>query len=377
MLFKLQLKFFGLINLSILFVACAAMIIYDPLHIYHKSWFTDENRLHGNMRIQAAGIINNYEFNSVIVGTSMMKGTSSIHASQLLGSDFVNLSMDGSSTIERKYIINYALKKKNIEHVILTFDTGLDQNLKISRRFPIENYDFLYDSFMINDLKAYWNDKFILCLFSWSLNDQCFGEARELKRPLTWFGEVYKINAEISGIENWVKQKKGRGKAVASRIRKHLEHSIKTERKYLKKLELTKKIIEDSLYSLIKENPNSKFHVVFPPYSRFLYALWKSKNPYKYKLYIETLRYMVLEGAKYENLKIYSFDNMAYLNDLNNYRDMRHYNTDMNEQIIMSIQQNKRVVDVVNIDDFIVEIDEMNNAYDLSRELNYLLSIYE
>jgi hypothetical protein len=329
------------------------------------------------MRLQATGIINNYDFDSVIVGTSMMKGTSAIRASEKLGGKFANLSMDGSSTIERKYIIEYALRKKNIRNVIISFDTGLDQNLKINRKFPIEKYSFLYDDKILNDVQAYWNNKFIVCLAKWSMSEACIGESRELQRPRKWFDKVYKINARISGVENWVYARGGRGKSVNSRVKRHIEHPIKSKAKYAEKLKLTREIIDDSLFSLIKENEGVSFSVVFPPYSRFLYSLWKNKDPYKYQLYLETLSYLVLEGAKYKNLKVYSFDDMAYLDDLNNYRDMRHYNTDMNDTMLDLMKEKKGIISIDNVEPFIEMIDRKNAGYKLDKELNYLLNSYK
>jgi hypothetical protein len=374
--FKASLKTFWLINIAIVSIAAAGLAVYDPLHILHKPWVTEGDRLHGNMRLQAAGIINNYDFDSVIVGTSMMKGTSAIQASEKLGAKFVNLSTDGSSTMERKYIIEYALRKKDIRNIIISFDTGLDQNLKTNKKFPIEKYSFLYDDNVLNDVKAYWNDKFIFCLVKWSRAEACVGESRELQRPIEWFDKIHKVNENISGIENWVKNEKGRGKAVTSRISRHLKHPTKSKAKYDEKLKLTREIIDDSLFSLIKENEGVSFHVVFPPYSRFLYSLWKNKNPYKYQLYLETMRYLVVEGAQYKNLKVYSFDDMAYLDDLNNYRDMRHYNTDMNAAMLDAIKEQNNIITIEGIEGFIDTIGGINTSYNLDYELNYLLGSY-
>lgn len=375
--FKSLTKKFILINIVIVMIIIIGLGIYDPLHIYHKSWITKNDRFHGDMRVQAAGIINNFDFDSIILGTSMMKGSSSIMASEKLGGKFINLSPNGASIFERRYIADYALQKKKLKNVIISFDTGLDQNLiKSNSKFPVEKFNFLYDGSILNDVKAYWNFKFIKCLTSFSTSTYCLGNKRNVQRPLTWFDKINTRNKKISGIRNWVHGKGGRGKNVHSRIQRHMKRPIKTEKEYKKKLQLTQEIIESSLFSIIKENTSVNFHVVFPPYSRFLYALWKKKNPYKYLLYKETLRYLVMEGSKYKNLKVYSFDDLLYLNDLNNYRDMRHYNIDMNKNILESIKNENNVINVHNIDSFMVSIDRLNASYDLDAELNYFLQSY-
>jgi hypothetical protein len=330
------------------------------------------------MRLQAAGIINNYEFDSVIVGTSMLKGTPAILASDMLGGVFVNLSPNGASIAERKYLIQYALKQKEIKNVIISFDTGLDQNLIESNpKFPVTKFNYLYDDVLLNDFKAYWNYKFIGCLLSFSTSSDCYGSKRELQRPINWFSKIHLRNAKISGVENWVHAKGGRGKNIYARVNKHIEHPISSRAEFKEKLNLTRQIMDDSLFSIIKEHPNTHFHVIFPPYSRFLYALWRDKNPYKYELYIETIRYLVSKGATYNNLTTYSFDDMDYLNNLNNYRDMRHYNTDMNETMLASIADKKNVINVNNIEEFIALIDLKNSTYEIDEELNYLIKSYK
>ena len=378
MTFKQSTNRFLIINLSVIISLTIGLVIYDPLHIFHKPWFVDENRLHNDMRLQAAGIINNHEFDSIIVGTSMLKGTSAILASEHLGGEFVNLSPNGASVSERKYLIRYALKQKKLKHVIISFDTGLDQNLiKSNSKFPVTKFNYLYDDVVFNDLKAYWNYKFIGCLISFSTSTSCYGYKRELQRPLNWFNQIHLRNTKISGIENWVHAEGGRGKSIHSRIKKHIDRPISSSAEFNEKLDLTRQIVDDSLFLSIKAYPDTNFHVIFPPYSRFLYSLWKNKNPYKYQLYLETVRYLVFEGAKYNNLTIYSFDEMAYLNNLNNYRDMRHYGTDMNKVMLTSIADKKSIINIENIEAFIASIDSKNSNYKLDEELNYLLNSYK
>jgi len=377
MRYKALTKRFFLISIFIVTALTCGLFAYDPLHLFHKSWVTKTDRFHNDMRLQAAGVINNYGFDSIIVGTSMLKGTSSIRASEKLGGQFVNLSPNGASISERKYIIRHALKKKELKRVIISFDTGMDQNLILSnKKFPVNRFDFLYDEVLVDDLRAYWNYKFIGCFAMYSTSTYCLGNKREVQRPIDWFTKLAKRNQSISGIKSWVNNKKGRGASIHRRIQKHLKSPIGTEDEYQQKLNLTKDIIESSLFSLVKSNENVSFQVIFPPYSRFLYSLWKNKNPYKYQLYLETIKYVVTEGGNFKNLTVYSFDDTPYLDDLNNYRDMRHYNVDMNEVMLDSIKEGKNIINVNNLHSFIELIDEINGSYKLDNELNYLLNSY-
>lgn len=64
------------------------------------------------MRQQAAGIINNYDFDSAILGTSMLVNTSAKEANEILGGRFFNISMQASNFYERSFVLQYAIDKK-------------------------------------------------------------------------------------------------------------------------------------------------------------------------------------------------------------------------------------------------------------------------
>lgn len=375
--FKQHLKIYFSFIVFILLSITGILYIYDPLHIYHKSWVSDENRLSGNMRLQAAGIINNYEFDSIILGTSMMKGTSSIEASEKIGGSFANISADGSDLYERNHILKHALNKKDIKNVIYSFDTGLDLNLRNGgKKFPLSKFDYLYDKNPINDFKAYWNNKYLECLMTFSNSTECIGGKRTLVRPSKWFKTIHKKNEKISGLQKWV-EKGGRGKSVYSRIKKHLGKKKWSQEKFETNLKKTYNIIDTELLSAVKKYKNTEFNIVLPPYSRFIYSLWMKKNPKKYQLYKETIRYLVSKSFYYKNLKIYYLDNLDYISDINNYRDMRHYNTDMNSMILDHIKEDKNIKSLNELEGLFNEVDIKNTKYDLESELNFLFNAFK
>lgn len=92
---------FAYIALPLCFLAlCALLWLYDPFMFFHKPLFREQT-YHSDMRIQARGIIDFTEFDSVILGTSLIKNTSAKEAGEKLGGKWVNLSLDGSTFKER------------------------------------------------------------------------------------------------------------------------------------------------------------------------------------------------------------------------------------------------------------------------------------
>lgn len=60
------------------------LYIYDPLMLYHKPYFRKET-FSTDMRVQAKAIIDNYDFDSIIIGSSILENTSAKEANDKLG----------------------------------------------------------------------------------------------------------------------------------------------------------------------------------------------------------------------------------------------------------------------------------------------------
>ena len=142
---------------------------YDPLQIFHKPWGR-ETTFHLNMRQQAAGITNNYQFDSIIIGSSMLENTSSNESSDKLGGRFVNISLSGSTYYERLLVMEYLFEKKPIKKVIYSLDAAsyIHQQKEYPGfpGYPLESFNYLYDDKVLNDFQAYLNYDFLKCLLT-------------------------------------------------------------------------------------------------------------------------------------------------------------------------------------------------------------------
>ena len=155
-------------------------IIIDPYRIFHPPWVEDDHFL-PNVRIQASGIVNSVEFDSIILGTSMAENFSPGEASRIFNERFVNISLSGSSQSERAIVLEYALKNRNISKVIYSLDGFGTAPLETR---PIAPYTYLYDDVYFNDIKIYLHDrgylKYIACDFL-DLNRACVKEGALLR----------------------------------------------------------------------------------------------------------------------------------------------------------------------------------------------------
>ena len=98
------------IQIALLFISIL-LYIYDPFQFFHTPIFREKTFM-GDMRVSAAGIIDHYDFDSIIAGSSMLENTSIKEAEQIIGGKWVNFSFGGSRFEERFILLNYILKNK-------------------------------------------------------------------------------------------------------------------------------------------------------------------------------------------------------------------------------------------------------------------------
>ncbi|EAJ5682006.1 hypothetical protein BXA13_06775 [Campylobacter lari] len=76
--------------------------------------------------------------------------------------------------------------------------------------------------------------------------------------------------------------------------------------------------------------------------------------------------YLVDESQKYSNVKIYGFDDLDYADDIANYKDLTHYNIDMNEMQLDAIKNQTNILTPENMDEYFKIMEEKIKNYDLN-----------
>ena len=103
----------------------------------------------------AAGLLRTYDYDGLILGTSMLENTSGEEAGRLLGGRFLNVSLSGSMAFERSYLLRFALRAGRVKHVVFSLDWyafGMDRDRKDR---PLAEWTFLYEEPF--PLRVYFN----------------------------------------------------------------------------------------------------------------------------------------------------------------------------------------------------------------------------
>lgn len=362
---------FGVITLCG-FTFIALLWFYDPFWLFHKPLFR-ATTYHSDMRIQAKGIIDSAEFDSVILGSSMLENLSTKEAEEKLGGRWVNLSLHSSDFNERRVLLNYILKHKNIRKIIFSIDSYVllnGDNSTISKRIDTKIY---MDSFwyMHNKLKYYFNKKFIKCALRWSKKIECVGDKKDLEHITR---NDYRSNKQhFGGFINWGSWQKD---TTARQYKEYLENNEHPKTAHTKQLNFDKQkaYLQQTILTIIKENPQIEFYLIYPPYPRFFYAIFPPQEMYHYgrngtEIFTEIkqiLPYLAQEVANLENAKIYGLDNLDYADNIANYCDWAHHYLDMNSMQLDAIANSTNILTPQNIDSYLATMESKIRNYDIA-----------
>lgn len=347
----------------------AAFYAYDPLMIFHAPWGRAPT-LHESMRLQAAGIINNVDFDGVILGTSMMENTSGAEAGRLLGGRFVNLSITASDYFERGLVLRYLLRKRKVRTVIYSLDMGV-----FGREghpvFRPESFAFLYDLNPFNDFRAYATPNFVKCALRLSDEADCVGRAASLDRPNAWY-RMPEQAMRFGGLDNWfAAHNDWQVKAALASISADAGRVARGERDVVDEDERRQAVagaiayVERQVLSVVEANPETHFHLIFPPYSRIRFAQAWQLGRVGADTHEAVVRHLARRAGVLGNLSVYGFEDQDFLDDIAHYKDTAHYDEGIDEMILHSIASGAHRLSADTVETYLEQARGKAAAFDL------------
>jgi len=333
--------FLALFSSSIIII----ILIIDPLQQYRQ---TQQFRpMYKNANYLLPGIVKNYNYDSIILGSSHTENFILSDLSQLPGFDKpIKLTLKGAYAHNIKIISDLAFKHQKINAVLLGLDIYAlsgDKEKTTNGKEAIPFY--LYDDNPFNDYKYIFNiDTLIECL-----------------RPYLIERNSLILNYDTMFVADITTDYYSSSLALNSYISKHNNPPPK-EVNNEKKLEYFKTSFLYNILPMIKEHPETEFKIFYPPYSILSYKLkgeegWL-KDYFKIKIYI----FNILKN--YENVELYDFQSHQTLtHNLNNYYDKGHYHYKINKWILKQIKDNNFLVTENNINIFNKSLIGQTNSF--------------
>ncbi|WP_086242740.1 hypothetical protein [Campylobacter devanensis] len=351
-------------------ILLSLIYIYDPFQIFHKPYFR-EATFFADMRKQALGIIKHYKFDSYIIGTSMLENTDSKEATSKLNSDgrWINISLSGSTFNQRAMVLDYIFQNQNPKHIIYSLDGYYMVNMVNRLSNSTLDWDFLYDNNPYNDIKLYRNSKFMICALKFSDDKGCVGTIDDIYQITNWYKEYKEL---FGGFDNWIKNKdndviKQPLIDIKNGNIKNIDNQdiigdidILAQQDYLHKY----------LIRFFRDYPDTKFSIIIPTYSRLFYRMQNIKGAYSdnskyFYTWEKSLRYFIAQSSSYKNVKVYGFDDLDYADDIANYKDLPHYNKDLNSIQLDAIKNQTNILTPQNIDKYLATMEQKIKSYDI------------
>ena len=354
-------SFFG-VFIVIFFAFCAVVWYVDPFRLFHQP-FMCKNQVYDDMRYNARWFIKSGDYDSIILGTSMLANTSAKEAAELLGGKFINISIWGSSLEQRAILMNYALKKKPIKKIIISLDRGglVPVNMKLDNKVSANRFDFLYTD-NSNIFKVYMNIKFISKIFSFKCEEDA-----NMDMPSSWmlkWGD--RTEQRFGGLENWIKTYKD--KDMQTTMQMLSSAAIMALNGYQPQnllntyyLEKYQKDLDNNVLKFAKDYPNTEFVLVIPPYFMAYNSILRFSADGYSALQKELIRYVL--NQKLSNIKLYAYDYLDFTYDVRNYMDLGHYSPEINSKILQMLSKKEGELNLSNLDKWWQKYDEAAMNY--------------
>jgi len=305
--------------IAILLVLGGFVIYIDPYFHFHGPLKNREYILN-NERYQNDGILKNFEYDALIVGSSMTENFKTSEFDEIFGVTSVKTPYSGGSFKEVNDLLNVATSNNPDLKIVIR---GLDYYRLIEDKDHIDYEDsdyptYLYDDNPFNDVKYIYNMTVLLQ----ALQNVA---GRDADGPIVTSFDNY---------ANWTRYYPSGIDIVNDHYARDTltyagSQSPMTEEDY----EIVRGTIEQNVTSTAKAYPDVEFYIFFTPYSIYYMDYFYQNGDMQRQLAAE--KYAIELMLECDNIHIYSFfTQYDTIWNLNEYRDVGHYSEKVNTQIL-------------------------------------------
>lgn len=331
----------------LLSVAGGIVVYVDPYFHYHgpqSSLYYELN----NERSQNDGIIKRFDYDGMIIGTSMAENFKTSDAEELFGGTFIKVPFAGGTYKEQNdNIANAIAANPDLKVVIRSLDYAYLMDEPDRLRDDLGEYPYyLYDNNPFNDVNYIFNKEILFDICIPMIEDAISGKPG----GITSFDDY----------SNWMDEASFGPEAVLG-DRTEFAPAMSMEPLLDDMKENVKENITQNVTDLAKANPDVEFYYYLTPYS---IAWWGSQNEDGIvRRWIQAEQYAIELMLECDNIHLYSFNNeFDMVTNLDNYRDECHHGDWINSQILAWMYAGTDELTKENYQDYINE------------ELNYYLS---
>lgn len=335
-----------LLSLTLVFVIVFGGLTFylDPLLQYGKEpgnlTFRVYNEIYSN-----PGIAKNYDYNAVLVGSSMVENTNVSELDGLFRCKTIKVPYSGGSSFNHKTILDVCFGSGNqIDYVFWALDEYALTTDYMTPRYPLP--DYLYDYDKTNDLSYLLNLDVFYYYSTKDMINTIKGNKQIMMRDskgISTEGVYCKENA-LASFTYPMEAEENKGELYyAENLRNNLDYNI---------------------LSVVDAHPETTFVFYMVPYSISYWYMEKQKGLIDADFY--NVRTALGEILSRDNTEVHFFQNEEdIITNLDNYKDYTHFKPEINSW--MSYEINKKS-HFLNRKDY---EDTMNQFYKYVSQFDY------
>lgn len=296
---------------------CAlAVFLLDPFEHYRESGILP---LYDQESYNNPGIARNYDYDAVILGTSMVEMSRPSVVDEAFGVRSVKLPMRGSHTAQMGWQLSHILEKRPLSLAILAVDA---YSLMGPPDDDEEIVEYLWNDLAADDVNYLLNRDVLLVKLPRLLKNR--GLSLEGKRDAMyqWVDVTF---SEQSVLDTVTFQKQKEMQPADTRLERSTEN------------------IRRNLIPCIEAHPETRFCIYMPPYSA---AYWYQVTRGGLAEQQYRSRRLVCELLlSYPNVEIYDFScRLDWIENLNNYFDYSHHSTQVSDALMAAMARGENRV---------------------------------
>lgn len=329
------------LTLILLILVASAQVAIDPLFQYHKPWFGLEPFIKKE-RYQDAGMAKTFDFENVIMGTSMAQNFRINEYEELFGGKTVKLTMEGSHPVDWTYVLeDLSHREDHPKTVLLNLDPYVFRadTEKLEHELPIYLFDYNY----LNDVNYWLNFQIIKDFTAESV-------IRNIKHNLPAENDAFVWEKHFG--KEYVLSQYERGDIVSEPVSEDMYKKVATENMKL-------------LIPYIESMPETHFSFFCSPFSMVFWDGHMRDNSVEAHKqgYISAINELI----DHENVSVYLWNDEAMLDvmaDLDNYADPAHYSGAINSMMLKRIASKKGLLTKENYKNKIDILFDYINGFD-------------
>lgn len=329
----------------------------DPYFHYHKP---DTEKFYYylyNERLQNDGISKQFDYDTMITGTSMTENFRTTEMDEIFGSHSIKVPYSGGTYKEINDNIERALKANpKLNLVIRCLDMGKFFDSADLMRIELGDYPYyLYDDNLFNDFPYLFNRYVVF--------DKVYQMTKAKGQP--------GFQGGITSFDDYARWQDKFTFGKDSVCPEGIVEDVDVKQLHLTDYE--KKIIKENILknvtNIADEYPNVQFYYFYSPYSIYWWA--EQKNEGNLCRQLETEKYITELIIQHDNIHLFSFNNCyEIIQDLNNYKDDLHYASWINSLMLKWMHDNNYQITKDNYEEYFRKEYEYYTTMDYSSILD-------